>query len=434
MSPSLRLRALNQFGTSLGSIINQWTYGYKDVATKIIGQHSVKFGAEYTQLRYLGDPIGRPTYGFYNIWDFANDAPYQESGAYNSVTGLPGGNRSDERENLFGGFVQDSWKVRPNLTLNYGLRYSYFGSLTSKQNNLPRVTFGSGSTQYTGLTVQSNSNLWNPQKGNFGPEFGFNWSPNAVHSNLVVRGGYGLNFNQEEIAITANTAYNPPTQNQLNYSFTSPSNPGVNGANIIYGISSSPTSLNGFAANPNAITSYNANGLPTAGNAGVIIIGNGYGKLPTSYTEHYSLDTEYQLGKIMVASLGYQGSVGRHLINHENPNAPGAVSGVALNPLVTGGDFWINEGSSNNNAFLAEAKHNSRQLSIDAQFMWAKSMDTDGSGPYSEDPYFPANAAYSYGRSDFNVGKSVQALRPLPARLLPGLAWLGGEDRRRLVA
>jgi hypothetical protein len=87
-----------------------------------------------------------------------------------------------------------------------------------------------------------------------------------------------------------------------------------------------------------------------------------------------------------------------------------AVQGVALNPLVPngGGDFWINEGSSNNNAFLAEAKHNTRQLSVDAQFMWAKSMDTDGSGPYYEDPYYPANPAYSYGRSDFNVGKSVK--------------------------
>ncbi len=40
--------------------------------------------------------------------------------------------------------------------------------------------------------------------------------------------------------------------------------------------------------------------------------------------------------------------------------------------------------------------------------MWAKSMDTDGSGPYSEDPYFPANAGYSYGRSDYNIGKSLK--------------------------
>ena len=399
---------LSQFGSSLGSILNQWTFGYKDVATAVIGKHTLKFGGDFTNLHYLFNPIGRPNYGFYNIWDFLNDAPYQEQGPFNSVTGAPGGNRADQRENLFGGFVQDGWKVRPGLTLNFGLRYSYFGPLYSKQNNVPGVQFGTGAAKYTGMTVRSMDGLWTPQKGNFGPQFGFNWSPDVRNSNFIVRGGYGLNFNQEEIAITANSDYNPPTQNYINYQFNSPSNPGPNGNNIVYGISSSATSLNGFASNPHAITSYNANGLPTAGNGNIIIIGDGYGHLPTSYSEHYSLDTEYQFGKVVVASVGYQGSVGRHLINHQTPNAPAVVQGVALNPLVTSGDFWINEGSSNNNALLVEGKHNGRQLSLDAQFMWAKSMDTDGSGPYSEDPYFPANPLYSYGRSDFNIGKSFK--------------------------
>ena len=43
---------IGQFGSSLGSILNQWTYSYKDVATKIIGPHSIKFGGEYTNLRF----------------------------------------------------------------------------------------------------------------------------------------------------------------------------------------------------------------------------------------------------------------------------------------------------------------------------------------------------------------------------------------------
>jgi len=58
---------------------------------------------------------------------------------------------------------------------------------------------------------------------------------------------------------------------------------------------------------------------------------------------------------------------------------------------------------------LVEVKHPMvHRFSADAQFMWAKSMDTDGSGPYYEDPYFPENAAYSYGRSDYNVGRSFK--------------------------
>ena len=400
---------LTQFGTSVGSIFNQWTFGYKDVATKVAGRHTIKFGGDYTQLHYLNNPIGRPTYGFYNLWSFLNDAPYQESGPFNSVTGLPGGVRTDQRENLFGGFVQDAWKAAPSLTINAGIRYSYFGALYAKQNSLPYISLGSGSSSFTNLASRTGGGIWSPQKANFGPQFGFNWSPGTFNNKLVLRGGFGLNFNQDEIAITSNSGFNPPTQNNASFQFASPTNPGVNGPKILYGVSSNPTSLTGFAPNPNTITSYNAAGLPTAGSANIVIIGDGRGNLPTTYVEHYSLESAYQFGNQIVASVGYQGSVSRHLINHAQPNAIATVAGYSLNPLVTGGDYWQNNGSANNNALLVELKHPfAHHFTADAQFQWAKSMDTDGSGPYSEDPYYPLNPAYSYGRSDFNVGKSFK--------------------------
>ncbi len=401
--------SVGSFGSNLGSDLNQWTFTYRDILTLVKGRHTIKTGAEFTQLHYLNNPIGRPSYNFYNIWDFLNDAPFQENGGFNSVTGFPGGTRSDDRENMFGAFVQEQWKVRSNLTINAGLRYSYFGSLYTKQNNLPVASFGTGSATYTGMSVRVGGHLWNPQKLNFGPQIGFNYSPDVLGGRLIVRGGYGLNFNQEELAITTNTGNNPPTQNQVNFTFVNPSNPGTNGGNILYGISSSPTNLNGFASNPHAITSYNSANLPTAGNANIILVGDGHGNLPTIYTEHYSLETDYQFGKELVAQLTYQGSLGRHLIEHENPNAPGIVAGYGLNPLVTGGDFWTNVGTSNNNSFIAELKHPMvHHFQFDAQFMWAKSMDTNGSGPYYQDPYFPLNSIYSYGPSDFNIGKSFK--------------------------
>jgi len=417
--------SINQFGTSLGSDLNQWTYGYRDLATKIIAQHTLKFGVDYTNLRYLNNPTGRPSYNFYNIWDFLNDAPSVENGGFSSVTGLPGGSRSDERENLFGAFIQDDWKVRSNFTLHAGIRYSYFGALHAKQNNIPSARFGAGSAAFSGLTISTSRDLWTPQKTNFGPQVGFNWSPTTFHNNLTVRGGYGLNFNEDEIAITSNAGNNPPTQTFVNYAFVSPSNPGTNGGNIIYGVSSDPHSISGFAANPHAVTTYNSNGIPTGGNANVIIIGDGSGNLPTTYLQHYSLDTEYQISRGLVASIGYQGSVGRHLISHENPNAAGIVAGVPLNSLITGGDFWLNEGSSNNNALLVELKHPFiHHFSVDAQFQWAKSMDTNGSGPYYQDPYFPESAAYSYGPSDFNVGKLFKMYGLWQPVLFHGNNWM----------
>ena len=400
---------VNSFGSQLPSILNQWTFGYKDVATKIIGAQTIKFGGEYTKLQYLNDAVNRPSFNFYNVWDFLNDAPSVENGGFNSATGAPLFNRIDDRENLFGGFVQDDWKARPNLTLHAGIRYSYFGPLFDKQNNLPVASLGSGSALYTGISVRAGGNLWTPQKGNFGPQLGFNWSPGAFKDKLVIRGGYGLNFNQEEIAISSSTFNNPGLVNNVSYAFQSPTNPGVNGGNIVYGVASNPTSLFGFANNPNAITSYNGAGLPTAGNASIALFGNGNGTLPTQYAHHYSLDTEYQFGRELVASVGYQGSSSHHVINHETPNAAAVVAGVPLNPLITGGDFWNNEGAANNNALLLELKHPFvHHFSLDTQFMWAKSMDTDGSGPYYEDPYYPEGPNYSYGRSDFNVGKSLK--------------------------
>src|SRR5581483_4967701 len=95
---------LNNFGPSVGSILNQWTYGYKDVATKIIGRHTVKFGGDFTRLFFLQDcaGCGVPSYHFFNIWDFLNDAPHQESGSFDPHTGIPTTERQDDRENLLG--------------------------------------------------------------------------------------------------------------------------------------------------------------------------------------------------------------------------------------------------------------------------------------------------------------------------------------------
>jgi len=409
VAPSAGLAA--SFGSQLPSILNQWTFGYKDVATKIVGQHTIKFGGDYTRLQYLSYNINRPNYSFYNIWDFLNDAPSAETGGFNPVTGAPATERSDDREVLFGAFVQDDWKALPTLTLHAGLRYSYFGPLYNKQNNLSIAYFGSGTAAYTGLTVHQGGNLWQPQKDNFGPQLGFNWSPSLFRNAITMRGGYGLNFNQEEIAITANTYNNPGNVFYPSFAYAGPTNPGTGGADIVYGVSSSPTNLFGFAANPHAVTSFNANGIPTAGNAGVTLFGNGTGQIKTPYANHYSLDVDYQFWHHgLVASLGYQGSSQHHLINHETPEAPAAVAGIAQNPLITGGnDYWTNAGSGNNNALLAELKHPmAHHFSADAQFMWAKSLDTDGSGPYFEDEYFPERPGLSYGRSEFNIARSFK--------------------------
>ncbi len=394
---------LNNFGAFSPSVYNQWTYSYQDVATKVQGRHNIKFGGGVTRLYYLNDATyaARPSYNFYNIWDFLNDAPHLEGGTFNALTGVPSANRQDDREDLYGFFVQDDWKVKPNLTVNAGLRYSYFGSFSSKQNNLNSVVFGTGASTFTGLRVRRGGNLYTPQTGNLGPQIGFAWSPLQQNGKLVLRGGFGINYNQEEIAIAANGFGNPPSVVSPNFTSTSPSQ--INPA-ILYQVPSDTKSLFGYPANPNAIVSFNANNLPTTGSVGLVAFPS---NVPSGMTYHYSLDSQLELPGQWVASLGYQSSLGRHIIHTYLNYAIAAAANLPVNPLVNTIQTFNNEGTSNYHALLAGIKHQfSHSFLLDTQYTWSKSMD-DGSGPYYLDPY-PDKPYLAYGRSDYNVGQALK--------------------------
>ena len=392
---------IGSLGVGVPGIYDQWTYGYKDVATKVLKTQTIKFGFDLTRLYYVNALLGTPSYTFYNLWDFINDAPEAEGGEFQSLTGIPGGLRNDNREDLYGAFIQDDWKVTPTFTLSAGLRYSYFGPMSDKDKNMGVLSFGTGSNLLTGITIRPGINAWEAQKANFGPQFGFNWNPSAFKSKMVVRGGYGLNYNQEQIA-TAN-AYdsNPPGANYLPFNSGGPKD--IN-PDILYKVSSSPTNAFGYPPNPNAVTTFNSAGLPTVGGANLSGLP---GRMPTEYTHHYSLDIEYDLGHSLIANIGYEGSAGRHLLYKYDANALGIVTGAPLNPLVSGVGTFGSGGTSNNNMMLAGIKHQfAHTFSAEAQFTWAHSMDT-GSGPYSMDAYL-YHPEYSYGRSDFDVNKSFK--------------------------
>jgi len=392
------------FGPNVGSIYDQWTYTYKDVATKIIGRHTIKFGGDLTRLSYLQNcaGCGIPSYSFFNLWDFLNDAPATEFEQVNPTNGAPSTIRQDDRENLWGLFAQDDYKLRRNLTVNLGVRYSYFSPLSSKEGNMFVATPGAGSAYLTGLTVHK-GNSWNSQKTNFGPEIGFAWSPGRFHDRIVIRGGYGLNYNQEEIAISSSIVNNPGL---VVTPFLSSASPSSINPDIIYGISTNVHSLFGYPANPNLITTLGPNGLPPAGSAavGVQIFPN---TLPTMYVEHYSLDIQNDLGHNWIMSLGYLGTLSRHFFFNENPNAAPVADGFALNQQINGGNYWAVNDKANYNALLAEVKHQfSHGFMSDAQFTWSKSLD-DSSGPYAEQDY-PYNPSLNYGPSDYNVGKAFK--------------------------
>ncbi len=415
-----------RFGPSIGSIFDQWTYNAKDILTKVYKSHTLKFGGQYTRLAQLDSATWAASQNFYfnNYWDFLNDAPTTEtvSGA-DPLTGIPTDSRKDDRQYIPSVFAQDDWKIRSNLTLNLGLRWEYFAGMTEKNGNNPRLNLGRGPATFTNLAIVLNQPQVDAQKMNFGPEFGFAWSPERDGGRLVVRGGFGMSFNGLEQAITTNTRFDPP--------FLTNSNT-LTGSEIVYGTASDIYQYGALPANPLLISGFNSANLPTGGVAiGITGIDN---KLKTSYVYRYSLEGQYDLGHAWVATLGYSGSSGRHLplqYNLYNKYAPQILTGsAAFNPVVNSIDWYEDTGTSSFNSMLADLRHTfAHTFEADVQYRWAHSLD-GGSGPYTE-PDYQWLPGYNWGSVRLRLAEHDQAIRRVESNLFP---WqqLGRKVGRRL--
>lgn len=394
----------NLFGPSLGSEFDQWTLNFKDVATWAHKTHNIKFGGNVTRLAYLDLPDwqAQPTYDFNNIWDFLNDAPYTESTTFDPRSGIPTAFRKDDRQMVYGFFTQDDWKIRPNLTLNLGVRWEYFPGMTEKHGTLPNLRIGSGSSLLTSMFIQLNSAEVNPQKGNFGPQIGFAWTPSQQNNRLVIHGGFGLAYNGLEMAVFTNNRFNSP------FAYNSPNLPTKANAPagspyLYYAAASSAYAAFAFPADTSAITSFTTALLPTVGGAGETGFPTAFA---TPYVYHYSLDGQYVLNSTWVAVLGYEGSTGRRLpieTNLMNALAPEEIAGeIPVNPLINGVAWSYPEGVSKFNALLAELKHQmAHGFDLDAQYRVGKSLDNGSQSNANIDYEFLPG--YNYGASAFDA-------------------------------
>jgi hypothetical protein len=413
--------SVNGFGIGAPGEFNQWTYGAKDVLTKVQSSHTLKMGGEVTRLLFLDAAPwnARPQYNFNNIWDFLNDAPAQELATFNPQTGVPTDFRKDTRSDLYALFLQDNYKLRPNLTVTLGLRWEYFGPISEKNGHLATLDLGTGADLLTGLSVRTGGNLYNAQKGNFGPQLGFAWSPKVsllghdLTNKLVIRGGFGMAYNGLDEAISLNGRNNPP--------FLS-SNPTLTGADIVYENSfpSNVHSFVGYASNPNTIETFNAQNLPISWPP---ISVTGYPSTwPTTYTYHYTLDAEYDLGHEWVASMGYQGSTTRHITQQYNLMDLAAQAGYAFNPIVNGIDWYADDGDARFNALLLELKHRfSHSFQIDTQYRFSQSLDS-GSNDYAGG-FYQYNMATNFALSDYNVKNAFKVYGVWSPRV-----WYGSSD------
>jgi len=401
-------------------IFSEKTMEFRDVVNNVHGNHGLRFGGEFR--REFNDNnlngAARPLYTFASVFNFANDAPLFYQINADPHTGGPANAQRHFRSNSYGFFFQDDWKARPNLTLNLGLRYEYFGVLKEQNNQVANFVFGPGGG-LTGSKVQPTSQLYNPDKNNFAPRFGFAYSPRrfGLEEKLVIRGGAGIAYNRIPEVVFSNTRGNPPFFARYQIccgtaatDFGSP----FAGGQILYalGANSSPFS---YPANPALAVGIDpATGAPP--NRTVEI----YGALPdtpTAYVYTYSLEGQYSLPHNLTATLGYQGSSGHKLIRLVNQNFVQPV--IPANYFAFAVFIPTPDVNSNYNAMNARLMRRfARGFQFDILYRWAKSIDTlSNEGPGAEtNQTFPQDLRQERGPSDFDVrhNLNVSGLWDLP--------------------
>ena len=197
-------------GTTPGKL-SENTFAFRDTVNWVHGSMASKFGVDITREQNNDNESGfeRPNYQFRGLLNFANDACcFFEGVAVDPLTGAPPNGQRYFRTAAYSLFFQNDWKVRHNLTVNLGLRWEYFPPITETQNRLSNYIFGSQG--FIDGSVKPVSQLYNPDKNNFGPRFGFAYSPDVWGEKIVLRGGFGILYNRPFDTEFSNVRQNTP--------------------------------------------------------------------------------------------------------------------------------------------------------------------------------------------------------------------------------
>lgn len=157
-----------------------------------IGAHSIKVGGIYAERKPGRFNIQNVAIGYANKTDFLAGTP-------NSVVNIFGTNRYVGHSKDIGVFIQDDWRVRPNLVLNLGLRYDFFSRFhaTPEDPANPAGLYNPDglldSTFHFGPIRDPRKPINNDAGVNLGPRLGFSYSPGSGQ-NTTIRGGFGIMF------------------------------------------------------------------------------------------------------------------------------------------------------------------------------------------------------------------------------------------------
>ena len=445
-------------GYSIGAAANELkqannTYEVSETVSKVRGEHAMKFGGDvhFDQVnaaaiaQFNGNFVFAGSETGNDFADFLIGVPSQ----YNQSQLNP----FYARNRYTGLFAQDSWKVRPTLTLNYGLRWDRIEPWTEKYNEISTFVPGRQSIVFPTApegflfptdpgvprTLAPISNL------GFSPRVGLAWSPHAPDDsflskilggagNTSIRAGFGKFYSAIEAlsisVLAANSPYGTTYTSPAPPLFSDPFITASNGQNFGQPFPYIFAPRNSSASHPDPNFDWSAvepiSGIPAY---------DVYNRIP--YSDQWMLSLERQFGSSTVVNASYVGNVGRHLrvlveANPGNPElclslsqpnhvAPGSAtcgpfgennifttaSGQTVNgtrgPLGPnfGSDAYQSTiGISNYNALELSARHTSGKLQFFASYTYSKSLDESSS---IGDEVNPFNPALSYALSSFAV-------------------------------
>lgn len=411
------------------------TFQASDTVSKGMGKHTIKTGFQYTWYKIKQNPdlVANGTFSF-----FGSGTQSTGNGFADFLLGLPDF-YSQQSSPAFhesaadgGVFAQDSWRVRPNVTINYGLRWDYITPWAEKHNQITTFVEDVQSKTFPGAPLGylvpgdplPDGGRVRPAIGlspldNFSPRLGIAYSPSLAGGFLgqltggpgktSIRAGAGRFFTAVEGLTIAYPTGNPP----YGLTYTSPESPvmatpfvgALTGTNFIQQFPVNVPPYNVSPTNPDTKIDWSRY-TPISG-AGSVFRGN-----KTPYTMSANLTIERQLTANMLLSVGYTGSLSRHLlaVHSVSPGSPGLclslsqpqdvapgtltcgpfgenlvyrrADGTIVNgtrspfPNTIGTDaVYQNMGNSNYNSLQASLKRTAGHLSLLASYTYGKSMD-----------------------------------------------------------
>ena len=386
-----------------------------DNFSMVAGRHNIRAGATVSQMLKTENAYsGAPNFSFYNFQDFLLGDSYRYSQA--SKDTIP-----DLHYFNFEAYLQDDWQVTPNLTLNLGVRYSYFpspsdvnhtlvnfdpnvfnlsaapqidpitGNFTTVSGQIPATYVnglifpsGKGCSEAKAIAPLATCSPYgshvNPDpKDDVAPRFGFAWSP-SWQRNMAVHGGFGIFFDRMLNGIWEDNAFTDPpfvqTSTVVNTSFDHP--------------------LSGTTS-----VSLAPNALDTTGNP----------TMKTPSTMDYNLSIQNMLPYSTIFSIAYVGNQARHLLGEQDMNQP-TLAERAANPnaYVTAvvpyrGYSAFNSVlpiyTSNYNSLQVALNHRSKNLILGVSYTWGRALTTE-SNDRATATYDTYNIKADYGPAQFN--------------------------------